>query len=87
MNLITYVDNLVEIFMDIKIFYSKQIKKVSKVWKKQKSNKKHDDIKSLLNIEFDSDSDTKEIINEILSFNDDNKEDEKIIMNFVIIWE
>ena len=34
MNLITYVDNLVEIFMDIKIFYNKQIKKVSKVGKK-----------------------------------------------------
>ena len=85
MNLITYVDNLVEIFMDIKIFYNKQIKKISKVGKKQKGNKKHDDIKSLLNIEFDSDSDTEEILNEILSFNDDNKEYEKIIMNFVMI--
>ena len=36
MNLITYVDNLVEIFMDIKIFYSKQIKKYQKLEKNRK---------------------------------------------------
>ena len=82
MNLITYVDNLVEIFMDIKIFYNKQTKKVSKVGNKKKNNKKHEDIKSLLNISLENDSDTKEILNEILSFNDDNKEEEKSNNNY-----
>ena len=82
MNLITYVDDLVEIFMDIKIFYNKQTKKVSKVGNKHKNNKKHEDIKSLLNISLENDSDKKEILNEILSFNDDNKEEEKSNNNY-----
>ena len=55
MNLVTYEDNLVEIIMDIKKFYIAKIKKISIVSKKNKINKKTQDIKFLLNISSDSD--------------------------------
>ena len=71
MNLIIYVDNLVEIFVDIKKFY-KQINKKSTLFKNNKIDKKS--LLSILNEYLAKENDDYLLQNEFFTFKDDIKD-------------